>query len=33
VMVNVGDNEAAAIEAAKLLSTKVADNLDAFVPN
>ncbi|HQZ83504.1 MAG TPA: EpsI family protein [Pyrinomonadaceae bacterium] len=32
VMVNVGDDESSAVEAAKDLSAKVADDLDAFVP-
>lgn len=32
VMVNVGDDEAGAVEAAKRLSASVADDLDAFVP-
>jgi len=32
VMVNVGDDEAGAVEAARRLSAKVADDLDAYVP-
>lgn len=33
VMVNVGDNEAGAIEAVRQLSAEVADRLQPFVPN